>query len=284
MWAGESTDSQRPRNPRSGREAGGIREGRAVSEIGVEVIVLWLASLGTAAVSAILGMAGGIMLLAVMLLFLEPAVAIPIHAIAQLASNSSRTLVHLRAIRRDLFLPYLILLLPAGMLSLPLTQHAPPDVLSAAIGVFVLVATWRREWLLLGFDPAKIPTGPRFTLVGGLSGLLGPVVGATGPFIAPFFLGLGLTRFELIGTTAACQASGHLAKLVLFGTGGFEFGVHAPLYLGMIVAVVLGTSLGTKLLEYIPEERFPAIFKTALTLVALRLVWSGVSAWLPQMS
>jgi uncharacterized membrane protein YfcA len=52
----------------------------------------------------------------------------------------------------------------------------------------------------------------------------------------------------------------------------------------MIVAVVLGTSLGTKLLEHIPEERFPAIFKTALTLVALRLLWSGVSAWLPQRS
>lgn len=248
-----------------------------MGEIGLEFFVLWTASLLTASVSAVLGMAGGIMLLAVMLLFLEPAVAIPVHAIAQLASNASRTLVHAREVRRDLFFPYLILLLPAGMLSVPLTQHAPPEALRLAIGVFVLLATWRREWLLLGFDPVRIPTGPRFTLVGGAAGLLGPVVGATGPFIAPFFLGLGLTRFELIGTTAACQAAGHLAKIVLFGTGGFEFGAHAPLYLGMILAVVLGTSLGTKLLERIPEERFPILYKTALTAVALRLVWSGVS-------
>ena len=249
-----------------------------MDEVGLELVVLWSVSLGTAAVSAVLGMAGGILLLAVMLLFLEPAVAIPIHAIAQLASNSSRTLVHRRAIRRDLLLPYLVLLLPAGMLSVPLARHAPPDLLRATIGVFVLLATWRREWLLLGFDPQRIPLAPRFTLVGGLSGLLGPVVGATGPFIAPFFLGLGLTRFELIGTTAACQATGHLAKIVLFGTNGFAFGVHAPLYLGMIVAVVAGTSLGTKLLAYVPEERFPAIYKTALTLVALRLVASGLWA------
>lgn len=250
-----------------------------MDELGLEMVVLWLASLGTAAVSAILGMAGGIMLLVVMLLFLEPSVAIPIHAIAQLASNGSRTLVHLRAIRRDILLPYLILLLPAGLLSLPLIRYAPPDVLRAAIGVFVLVATWRREWLLFGFDPERIPLAPRFTLVGGLAGLLGPVVGATGPFIAPFFLGLGLTRFELIGTTAACQATGHLAKIALFGSDGFDFGAHAPLYLGMILAVVLGTSLGTKLLAHIPEERFPAIYKTALTAVALRLVWAGASSW-----
>lgn len=247
-----------------------------MGEIGAELVVLWSVSLATAAISAVLGIAGGMMLLAVMLLFLEPAVAIPIHAIAQLASNSSRTLAHLRAIRRDVLLPFLVLLLPAGMLSVPLAQHAPPDLLRALIGGFVLVATWRREWLLLGFDPARIPLAPRFTLVGGFSGLLGPVVGATGPFIAPFFLGLGLTRFELIGTTAACQAAGHLAKIVLFGTDGFAFGVHAPLYLGMIVAVVAGTALGTKLLARLPEEHFPAIYKTALTLVALRLLASGL--------
>ncbi len=126
-----------PRSPRA-RSTGAGREGReragrgqTVGEIGLEFFVLWTASLLTASVSAVLGMAGGIMLLAVMLLFLEPAVAIPVHAIAQLASNSSRTLVHLRALRRDLFLPYLILLLPAGMLSLPLTQHAPPELLRA---------------------------------------------------------------------------------------------------------------------------------------------------------
>lgn len=243
---------------------------------GLELGVLWAASLLTAAVSAVLGMAGGIMLLAVMLLFLDPAVAIPVHAIAQLASNTSRTLVHRRELRLDLFLPYLILLLPAGMLSVPLTQHAPPDALRLGIGIFVLVATWRRSWLLLGFDPNRIPTGPRFTMLGGLSGLLGPLVGATGPFISPFFLGLGLTRFELIGTTAACQASGHLAKIVLFGTGGFAFGEQAPLYLGMIAAVVLGTSLGTKVLEKIPERWFPSIYKAALTAVAARLVWSGL--------
>lgn len=247
-----------------------------MGEIGPELVVIWGVSLATAAVSAILGMAGGMLLLAVMLLYLDPAVAIPVHAIAQLASNTSRSLAHWRSIRRDLVLPYLILLLPAGLLSVPLARHAPPDLLRALIGVFVLVATWRREWLLLGFHPETIPLGPRFTLVGGLAGLLGPVVGATGPFIAPFFLGLGLGRFELISTTAACQATGHLAKIGLFGAGGFAFGRHAPLYLGMILAVVAGTALGTRILAFIPEQRFASLFKAALTLLALRLIASGL--------
>jgi uncharacterized membrane protein YfcA len=240
-------------------------------------IVLCAASLGTAAVSAVLGMAGGIMLLAVMLLFLEPTVAIPIHALVQLTSNSSRTVIHARHVRRDLLGPYALLLIPAGLLTLPLVQHAPADTLRLAIGVFVLVATWRRQWLLLGVDPERVPIRPRFALVGAGAGALGPLVGATGPFIAPFFLGIGLSRFELIGTKAACQMAGHLAKLLLFGFAGFAFRESGAVMVAMAACVVLGTWLGTRVLHRLDEARFTALYRIVLSLVALRLVWSGLS-------
>jgi uncharacterized membrane protein YfcA len=238
--------------------------------------ILCLASLITAGVSAVLGMAGGIMLLAVMLFFLDPMVAIPIHALVQLASNSSRTLIHARSIRRDLFFPFVLFLLPAGALTLPLVQQAPADPLRLAIGLFVLIATWRKSWLLLGIDPEHIPVRPRFALVGAGAGAIGPLVGATGPFIAPFFLGIGLTRFELIGTKAACQATGHFAKLLLFGIAGFAFLEYANLMLGMVLSVIVGTWLGTRLLERLDEKRFTQLYKLTLTAIALRLVWSGV--------
>ncbi len=241
-------------------------------------IALCAASLVTAAVSAVLGMAGGIMLLAVMLLVLEPAVAIPIHALVQLTSNSSRTVIHAKSVRRDLLLPYVVLLLPAGALTLPLVQHAPADALRLGIGVFVLVATWRKSWLLLGVDPERIPVKPRFALVGAGAGAIGPLVGATGPFIAPFFLGIGLNRFELIGTKAACQATGHLAKMILFGLAGFAFLDYAGLMLGMAISVIAGTWLGTRVLQHLDDERFTQLYKLTLTLVALRLVWSGLSS------
>lgn len=240
------------------------------------LLVLCGASLVTAGVSAVLGMAGGIMLLAVMLLFLDPAIAIPIHALVQLTSNSSRTIIHARAIRRDILFSFALLLLPAGALTVPLVQLAPADALRFAIGIFVLVATWRKSWLTFGFDPEKIPVRPRFAILGAGAGALGPVVGATGPFIAPFFLGLGLTRFELIGTKAACQAAGHLAKMVLFGVAGFAFLEYGELMFAMAISVVLGTWLGTRLLRHIDDELFTRLYKLTLTAVALRLIWSGI--------
>ena len=242
------------------------------------IAVLCGASLLTAGVSAVLGMAGGIMLLAVMLLFLEPAVAIPVHAIVQLTSNSSRVVIHARQVRRDLLWPYALLLLPAGALTVPLAQHLPADALRLAIGCFVIVATWRKRWLLLGFKPEHVPVRPRFAIVGAAAGALGPLIGATGPFIAPFFLGIGLSRFELIGTKAACQASGHLAKMVLFGVAGFSFVQFGPLMVAMALCAIAGTWLGTRLLQRLDDDRFTQLYRLTLTAVSLRLIWSGLSA------
>ncbi len=242
------------------------------------ITILCGTSLLTAGVSAVLGMAGGIMLLAVMLLFLEPAVAIPVHAIVQLTSNSSRVVIHASEVRRDLLWPYMLLLLPAGALTVPLAQHLPADALRLAIGCFVIVATWRKSWLLLGFNPDRVPVRPRFALVGASAGALGPLIGATGPFIAPFFLGIGLTRFELIGTKAACQATGHFAKMILFGLAGFGFVHFGPLMIAMALCTIVGTWLGTRVLRRLDDDRFTQLYRLALTAISLRLIWSGLTA------
>jgi len=228
-----------------------------------------------AGISAVLGMAGGMLLLAVMLLVLDPIEAIPIHALVQMASNASRSAIHARHVKTRILLPYALLLVPAGLLTLPLAQQLPPHLLKLGIWVFVLVATWRPSWLLLGFSPERIPIGPRFAGLGALAGAAGVLVGATGPLIAPFFLGLGLNRYELIGTKAACQMLGHGAKLLIFGLAGFAFREHAGLMIGMSIGVIAGTWCGTQLLRRISESRFVQLYRGILTLLALRLVASG---------
>ena len=47
-----------------------------------------------------------------------------------------------------------------------------------------------------------------------------------------------------------------------------EYDVLLPL----IVAVFLGTNLGKKILGYIPEKLFMKLFKTALFIIALKLI------------
>ncbi|MEE2662596.1 MAG: sulfite exporter TauE/SafE family protein [Myxococcota bacterium] len=240
-------------------------------------IVLAVAAFATAGLSAIVGMAGGITLLAVMLLYAEPLLVIPLHGVIQLISNGSRSWIQRRSVRRDIVWRYALLLLPAGFAGIGLAQRLPPDGLRAVIGAFVLLATWAPGALLLGTHPENTNAHRRFVVLGGAVGFLNVSIGATGPLIAPFFLNLGLDRFALIGTKAACQTLGHLAKLVVFGAVGFAFGEHALLLALLAAMVVAGTWTGSRLLEFVNERAFTLLYKSVLTLIALRLVASALS-------
>jgi uncharacterized membrane protein YfcA len=229
-------------------------------------------ALATSALTAVLGLGGGIVLLAVMLLWLPPLVAIPLHAAIQIFSNASRTVIQREHVAWPLLARYAIPLLPAGIVGLVCASALPASALEAAIGVFVLVATWWPRALLLGFDPARISAGKRFWLMGALIGFLNPAVGATGPLQGPFFLDLGLSRQGVVGTFAACQTLGHAAKLLLFGAAGFAFLPHLAPLAALAAVVVVGTWLGSRLLDRVDERSFGWLYRSVLTAVALYLV------------
>jgi uncharacterized membrane protein YfcA len=234
--------------------------------------VLGVVAFATSILSAIVGMAGGIVLLGVMLLFYDPLLAIPLHGVVQLVSNGSRTWIQRRHVDWTIVGRYSVLLLPMGFVGLAVLRSLAPDVARALIGVFVLVATWAPAWLLIGTHPERLAQDRRFVLLGGVVGVLNTTIGATGPLIAPFFLNLGLDRHELVGTKAACQSLGHLAKLLIFGAAGFAFAEwSAPLAL-LCVAVVAGTWVGSRVLGRVSETTFVRLYKVVLTAVALRLV------------
>lgn len=242
--------------------------------------ILGAAAFLTSMLSAIVGMAGGITLLSVMLLFYEPLVVIPLHGVIQMVSNGSRAWFQREHVEAGILLRYAALLVPGGILGLLLLHQLPPNLSRALIGGFVLLATWAPGALLLGAHPERSDRNRRFLLLGGVAGVLNLTLGAIGPLIAPFFLNLGLTRQGIVGTKAACQMAGHAAKIAIFGVAGFAFGAWLlPLAL-LCSAVIVGTWVGTQLLEHVSERLFVRLYKTVLTLIALRLVLNEGAGWL----
>lgn len=240
--------------------------------------LLTAVSAATAALSAVVGMAGGIALLAVMLLFLEPLVAIPLHGVVQLVANGSRSAAQRRHVAWHVVPRFAALLLPAAFAGLALARALPPEATRLAIGCFVLVATWRPAWLRVGpehGDPLRM-----LVPAGAAVGFLSTTLGATGPLMAPFFLHLGLSRRALVGTKAICQTLQHLAKLLVFGVAGFAYGEWiGPLAL-LSAAGVAGTWAGTRILDRVDETTFRRLYVGVLTLIALRLVVGEAAALL----
>lgn len=241
----------------------------------------------TATLSGVLGMGGGVVLLAVFFLAgIDPLVALPLHAAVQLVSNGSRVLAFLGFVRWWPAATLAAASLPGPLLGLWLLDRLDPAALQAALGVVILVATWTH---LRGLG--ALAEGVAFGIAGALVGVLGVLVGATGPLIAPFFLREHWQRQEIVGTKAACQAFTHVQKLVAFGllapalidlgwitraprsADWLDPGVLVP----MVVAVVAGTWTGKQLLGRISEERFRRLYKAVLTLVAIRLVLAPLS-------
>jgi uncharacterized membrane protein YfcA len=233
---------------------------------------LALCALATSVLTAVLGLGGGIILLAIMLLYLDPLVAIPLHAAVQITANATRTWIQRRYVAWPLLASYALPLLPAGWLGLRFAQSLPETALTAGIGGFVLLATWLPGWLFLGLDPARISPQRRFAVMGGVIGFLNPVVGAAGPLQGPFFLQLGLPRQGVVGTFAACQVLGHAAKLLLFGVAGFAFAPYLLPLLALGAVVVFGTWLGSRWLESLDERIFGWLYRGVLTAVSARLI------------
>jgi uncharacterized membrane protein YfcA len=238
----------------------------------LDLAILAAAAFATSILSAVVGMAGGVTLLAVLLLFLEPLVAIPLHGAIQMVSNGSRTVIQRRHLDLRILLHYSALLIPMGWVGLHLANALPAAAMRVMIGIFVLIATWFPGWLMLGTHPEETNPRRRFLVLGGVAGVLNMTIGAIGPLIAPFFLNLGLDRRALVGTKAACQTLGHLVKVALFGVAGFAFASHLALLVSAGACVVAGTWLGSQILERVSERFFRRLYMIVLTAIALRLL------------
>ncbi len=233
----------------------------------------FLAALITSMISAIIGMGGGITLLAVMIVFLEYPAVIAIHGCIQLVSNISRSVLFLRWVNWRVFLKFLMGALPMSFLGITVVQGVNPEILKTSIAVFILFSLY--------FPIRKLAVthslSGSFLLAGMLAGSVSLIVGATGPLIAPFFLVSEMKKEEIIATKAICQAFIHILKIILFGLIlNFDFQEYSMLILVMSIAVIIGTYLGKTILSrYVSERAFRLLYQGFLTLIGLKLLLFG---------
>lgn len=237
----------------------------------LEFSILVFSAALTSIISALTGMTGGILLLSVMTFFLPFQALIPIHGIVQLMSNSSRALILRYSIHWGMFLPFLIGA-PFGALGITYWIGQVQDTRWAltAIALLIFYAVFKPKRL----PHLKIPF-PAFFGVGFIAGGLGMVVGATGPFLAPFFLRGDLAKEQIVATKASMQLFVHLLKIPAFLYLGFAYREYALLIISMSAAVILGTAVGVRGLRHLTEQVFQILFRTLLVIAALRLLWKS---------
>lgn len=235
-------------------------------------IILIVAALVTSVISAVMGVAGGLMLLAVMTATLDPAKVVPLHGAVQLISNSTRMAVFLAHVRWRIFLPYAAALVPGVALAVMVWSGSVLAFLRPVLGVFILLI------LLQHRSQPRMRRPPLwlYAVLGLVAGFLCIFVGAVGPFLAPFFLRDDFEKDHTIATQAACQAFTHLCKFPAFLALGYDYGADIELLGALALAVVVGTVIGKRILGRLSMRVFRIIYKSALALLAVYLIVAGV--------
>ncbi|HKM36836.1 MAG TPA: sulfite exporter TauE/SafE family protein [Thiopseudomonas sp.] len=226
----------------------------------------------TSALTAALGIGGGVFLLAVLSMLLPAAAVIPLHGLVQLGSNANRAALTAKHIRWPSLYWFAPGVLVGALLASVLLVELPSWLLQLSIAGFILLLSW-------GPPVPQVATRALGTfLAATLTTLLSHFVGATGPLVAGFIKQQQQgQRQATVATFAAAMTLQHAPKVLVYSAAGFVFQEWLALALAMILAGVVGTKLGLKVLYKTSDQRFAQVFNILLTLLALRLIWQALS-------
>ena len=234
--------------------------------------ILGFASFLTSVVAGVLGFGGGMLLIALLPLYLHPSIIIPIHGITQLASNSSRMLFSIKDVQWSLLPKFLFGSLVGILLFGLLLANIPSTYIPIAIGTYILLNLWSARFV------AFIKKYENYYIIGLCQTGLGLIVGATGP-IAISVLSKELTcKDQIIATSSMFLSISHVAKVFVFGFIGFSFFEHLSLLMYMISGSIIGSLVGTKLRSIADNDKLLFTIKLLLSLLAIKMIATVITS------
>lgn len=227
--------------------------------------------LATSFLSGLFGMAGGMILMGILLLLFPVPEAMVLHAVTQMASNSWRAWLWRHAV-------------DARVASL----YGAGGLLAAALFAAVSIVPDKATVLiLLGAMPFLAGLLPRHLApsvakrsgaiaCGFVCTVLQLLAGVSGPVLDVFFQNAGMDRRRVVATKAVTQTFGHALKLAYFG-GLAGAGLSHPWLLPLAVALaVTGTTLSRRLLDGMDEQVFQRWSRRLIATTGLAYMGQGL--------
>lgn len=232
----------------------------------MELITLGLISIFTSFVAGIVGVGGGLMLIAILPSFLPLQALIPIHGFTQMFSNMSRAYFGYKDIAFEVVPKFLIgSVLGVSFIALILDMISL-EYIPLFIGVYILLSLWSKKF------NNKIKKYENYYLIGFLQSGLSVVVGATGPLTMALLLKEYDDKNKVVATAALLMSITHCMKVLVFVYFGFMFSEYIDVITIMVLGVILGSYISTKLRDKIDGKKLLFVIKILLTILALKLI------------
>jgi uncharacterized protein len=227
----------------------------------------------TSFISGIFGMAGGMILMGILLAILPLAAAMVLHGLTQMASNGWRAWLWRTNIEWSLFYTY-----ATGALLAVLLVAAVQFTPNKAAALIVLGLTSLAGLWLPGHLAPNIARPTHGVACGSICTVLQLVSGVSGPIFDVFFVRSNLDRKQIVATKAAIQVLGHTLKAVYFGLQLMgTVTVVPPLAVALAMTFALiGTQLSRTVLDAISDTQFRSWSRKLIAAIAVFYLAHGV--------
>ena len=229
---------------------------------------------GTSVLSGVFGMAGGMILLGVLLMIMDVAPAMVLFGLIQLVANGWRTWLWRGHVSWRIVAGYA----SGALVSFGLMKFIAflPD--KAMIYILLGALPFLANQLPPSIGPDINRRGAPF-LCGLVLMVLQLIAGAAGSILDLFFNRSALDRKQIVATKAATQVVGHLLRVAYFGTFATALGELPSAWLFGLLAVVsvLGTSFAARILHRMTDTGFKhwsrLLINTMSAVYILRGLW-----------
>jgi uncharacterized membrane protein YfcA len=244
--------------------------------------IILVATLVTAAISGIFGMAGGLLLMGVLASFTPVATAMVLHGFIQLISNGSRAFLWRKHLAWGLIGRYAIGITGAmALIALIVWRPNQPAVF------LLLGCTAMLVWIPKSWVDIDVTRPLQAEICGFLVQTLNTIAGVAGPLLDLFFVKTDLTRQTVVATKAATQVMAHAVKIGFWGipllnaltiADAQAEAMFPPLWaFALIVPLsLLGTWLGGLVLAKMTDANFRTWTKWIVTATGVVYLAQGV--------
>jgi uncharacterized membrane protein YfcA len=235
--------------------------------------ILGISAVVTSFISGILGMAGGLILMGILLALMPVPAAMMLHGITQLASNGSRAFLWRSHVDWRVFRGYLW-----GSLAITALFAVFQFVVSKPVVLIVMGLTPFLALVLPERLHLNVERRGHATLCGTVCSVLNLTAGVSGPILDVFFVRSKMTRHAVVATKASTQCLSHLLKIAYFG-GILTVGrglVEPWLGVMMVALAFLGTSLSTRVLEKMNDNAFRTWTRRVVMTIGVFYLASGI--------
>ena len=241
--------------------------------MGTLIAAIILAStLVTSFISGIFGMAGGIILMAVLVAVVSVAMAMIIHGGIQMFANGYRAFLLKDAIDWRVFGLYCIGA-SAGVAALFFVSWTPDKrALYLLLGLTPMLVWLPKEQLHLDIQRREHAIGAGLVVQA-----LNTLAGVAGPLLDLFFVRTEMTRQQIVATKSVTQALSHFIKIgfwsvPVISAAGWSAMPPWWLFAAAIPLSMLGTTLGKRILERMNDAGFRKWMKGLVTAIGAVLL------------